>query len=73
MTAHDPNLHPDDATELSELLDFLGDWLDTDTELLAASLRRFVGTDGYDLTELRQDLARFVFLLGGDGDRLFNG
>jgi len=59
--------------QLSELLTFLSDWLDgTDSNQLAASLQRFVGTTGYDLTELRTDLARFTFLLGNDdGTQLF--
>jgi hypothetical protein len=65
---------PDDATKLGELLTFLGDWLEsTHSEALAASLRRFVGTEGYDLDELRTDLARFAFLLGtDDGTQLFD-
>lgn len=73
MTAQNPPLDGDDATELGELLDFLGDWLGgNDTAVLAASFRRFVGTEGYDLTELRADLARFAFLLGTtDGRQLF--
>ena len=73
MPIHDPRLDPVDAIELGEMLDFLRDWLGgTDTELLATSLRRFVGTDGYDLTELHTDLARFTFLLGNDdGEQLF--
>lgn len=42
------------------------------TTPLAASFRRFVGTDGYDLTEVRTDLARFAILLGtDDGTELF--
>jgi endogenous inhibitor of DNA gyrase (YacG/DUF329 family) len=63
----------DDAIELGELLTFLGDWLGgTDNPTLAASLRRFVGTDGYDITELRADMTRFAFLLGADdGTELF--
>lgn len=63
----------EDAVELGELLTFLNDWLGgTDNPALNASLRRFVGTDGYDLTELRADLARFAFLLGtDDGTELF--
>ena len=42
-------------------------------ELLAASLRRFVGVDGYELPALQADLARFAFLLGDDGEQLFTG
>lgn len=73
MPARYPRPDPDDAIELGEMLEFLGDWLaGTDTELLTASFRRFVGADGYELTELRRDLARFSFLLGhDDGEQLF--
>jgi len=57
-----------------ELLSFLNDWLGaTDHPQLASSLRRFVGTDGYDLEGLRIDLARFAFLLRhDDGALLFD-
>lgn len=62
-----------DAIELAETLDFLRDWLSADAAALGQSLRRFVGTDGYDLSQLQADLDRFVFLLGGsDGERLFS-
>jgi hypothetical protein len=73
MTARDLPLDGVDAIELGELLSFLGDWLGgDDTTVLAASFLRFVGTEGYDLTELRGDLARFAFLLGtDDGRQLF--
>lgn len=63
-----------DAVELAELPHFLGGWLDSDGAGLEGSLRRFVGTAGYDVAALRRDLARFTFLLGGDdGDALFTG
>ncbi len=43
-----------------------------DAAELAASFGRFMGTDGYNLTELRTDLARFTFLIGhDDGKHLF--
>ena len=73
MPTHDLRLNATDAAELSELLTFLSDWLDgTDSNQLAASPQRFIGTTGYDLTELRTDLARFTFLLGNDdGTQLF--
>ncbi|HZS22548.1 MAG TPA: hypothetical protein VFA63_16390 [Pseudonocardiaceae bacterium] len=73
MPTHDLCLNATDAAELSELLTFLSDWLDsTDSNQLAASLQRFVGTTGYNLTELHTDLARFTFLLGNDdGTQLF--
>jgi hypothetical protein len=69
-----PNLNLDtgDATELAELLHFLNDWLASDPTRLDASLTRFVGTRGYNLPQLRTDLDRFTFLLGGnDGETLF--
>lgn len=68
----DVRLHPSDAAELAELLQFLDDWLATDRDHLEASLTHFLGSRGYDLSQLRTDLGRFVFLLGAkDGERLF--
>jgi len=41
-----------------------------DDPALAASLDQFTGHPAYGITQLRQDLERFVFLLGGsDGDK----
>jgi hypothetical protein len=61
-----------DAAELAEILQFLSQWLDRDPGRLAASLADFVGHPAYGLDELRADLQRFVFLLGGsDGEQLF--
>jgi hypothetical protein len=62
-----------DAAELAEMLTFISHWLGgTDHAQLAASSGRFIGTQGYDLAELRTDLARFTFLLGhDDGEQLF--
>lgn len=73
MAAAEVRLEGSDAAELAELLSFLGDWLaNDDCELVAGSLRRFVGADGYDVEGLRADLAGFVFLLGGDdGEAMF--
>jgi hypothetical protein len=62
------NLALDDAVELTELLQFLNGWLTTDHDQLNASLRRFVGHPAYDIPQLKADLARFTFLLGGDTD-----
>lgn len=63
------------AWELGELLEFLCDWIDFDrrdhNDSLARSLQRF--TTYYDIDELRADLARFSFLLGGDGARFIFG
>ena len=55
-----------DAAELAELLQFLSQWLARDRGRLGASLEQFVGHPAYNVGELRQDLDRFVFLLGGD-------
>ena len=52
-----------DALELAELLEFLRDLLTAEAHTLAPALERFAG---YPLGELRADLARFAFLLGGD-------
>jgi hypothetical protein len=44
----------------------------TQAARLGPSLEEFVGHPAYGLTQLRQDLERFVFLLGGsDGEPLF--
>ena len=62
-----------DAVELAELLQFLDDWLATDHEQLRTSLARFIGIDGYGVGTLRDDLVRFMFLLGEtDGEGLFS-
>ena len=61
-----------DAAELAEMLQFLSQWLARDPARLAPSLAEFVGHPAYGLGELRSDLERFVFLLGGsDGEQLF--
>ena len=61
-----------DAAELAEMLQFLSQWLSRDPARLGASLTEFVGHPAYGLGELRSDLERFVFLLGGsDGEQLF--
>jgi len=54
------------------MLQFISQWLARDPGHLAASLARFVGHPAYGLPQLRQDLERFAFLLGGsDGEQLF--
>ena len=61
-----------DAAEIAETLQFLSQWLTRDPARLGASLEQFVGHPAYNVGELRQDLDRFVFLLGGDdGESLF--
>jgi hypothetical protein len=71
---HGASLNITDAGELTEMLTFCADWLaGPDHDLLAASLRRFIGTDGYELPALQAGPARFAFLLGDDGGRLITG
>ena len=72
MTVQLVVLEAGDAVELGELLEFLCSGLDRDGDRLAGSFGRFVGEEGYDVSELSRDLSRFVFLLGGnDGEMLF--
>jgi hypothetical protein len=67
------NLSLDDAMELGQLLQFLDNWLATGREQIGTSLARFIGIDGYGVGTLRDDLARFMFLLGEtDGEGLFS-
>jgi hypothetical protein len=62
-----------DAIELAELLTFLADWLSaSQRQPLTDSFTAFVGHDVFDIDDLRNDLHRFVFLLGlSDGEQLF--
>ena len=64
-------LRADDAIELGELLEFLGSWLNDHSDVLVGALAGFCG--GYTVGDLRVDLARFAFLLGGDGERFVFG
>jgi hypothetical protein len=69
-----PEVRPDaaGAAELAEMLQFLSEWLARDPARLSASLEQFVGHPAYGTAQLRQDLDRFTFLLGGDdGESLF--
>jgi hypothetical protein len=68
----DVKLDTSDAAELAEMLQFLSQWLARDPARLGASLEQFAGHPAYGLPQLRDDLERFVFLLGGsDGQSLF--
>jgi hypothetical protein len=61
-----------DAAELAEMLQFLSEWLARDPARLAVSLAEFAGHPAYGLAQLRGDLERFAFLLGGsDGEQIF--
>jgi len=65
-------LDVNDAAELAEMLQFLSHWLARDPGRLGPSLEDFAGHPAYGITQLRADLERFVFLLGGsDGGQLF--
>jgi hypothetical protein len=65
-------LNGSDAAELSEMPQFLADWLERDPGRLGASLEGFVGHPAYNTSQLRADLDRFTFLLrGSDGEPLF--
>jgi hypothetical protein len=68
----DMTLHAADAAELAEMLQFLSGWLARDPGRLGPSLDEYVGHPGYGIQDLRGDLERFAFLLGGsDGEHLF--
>jgi hypothetical protein len=69
----DVRLDAGDAAELAELLQFLSGWLARDPGGLGASLEEFVGHPAYRTAQLRQDLDRFIFLLGGDGGESLSG
>lgn len=56
-------LGDDEVVELAEMLEFLHDWTSCENDPLGSSLERF--SPGFSLDELRGDLARFAFLLGG--------
>ena len=63
------SLDPADAAELTETLQFIAGWLSSDPSRLTASLLDYVGHPAYGPEQLRQDLDRFTFLLGGsDGE-----
>ena len=64
-------LRHDDIIELGEMLEFLASFLNAERTVVAPALERFCG--GYSLAELRADLARFAFLLGGDGTTFIHG
>jgi hypothetical protein len=62
-----------DAAELAETLTLLTEWLSGSQEqTLADSFAAFIGHPAYNTGTLRDDLQRFVFLLGAsDGEELF--
>jgi hypothetical protein len=65
------DLDPADLMELTELLRFIAGWLRRDPGRLAPSLLDYAGHPAYGPGQLRQDLDRFTFLLGGsDGEEI---
>jgi hypothetical protein len=60
-------LRADHAAELAELLEFIHEWLSVnrDNDALRASLSRF-SFGLFTIDELRSDIGRFAYLLGGD-------
>ncbi len=61
-----------DAAELAEMLQLFSGWLTSDPGNLGGSLARVIGHPAYGLTQIRDDLHRFTFLLGGSaGEPLF--
>jgi hypothetical protein len=60
-----------DAAELAEMLSFLSQWLARDPARPGTSLEDFVGHPAYGIQHLRDDLDRFVFLLGGSDEEQF--
>ena len=65
-------LDASDVIELAELLQFLSDRLESDRASLTASLTRFAGSKAYSPDSLRDDFARFRFLLGiTNGEGMF--
>jgi hypothetical protein len=69
----DVRLDAPDAAELAGLLQFLSAWLARDPDGLGASLQEFAGHPAYGTAQLRQDLDRFAFLLGGDDGESLSG
>ena len=65
-------LRAEHAIELGELLEFLGGLVDHAPDLVADALSSFCGA-GYMVEDLSADVARFAFLLGGDGEQFVSG
>jgi len=60
-----------DAAELVGMLELISGWIAAHHQTLDPALAAYIGSDSYDLDDLRNDIERFIFLLGGDGDVLF--
>jgi len=57
-----------DITGLTELLQFIIDWIDTGEAELTPSFNRLVDNPGIEIHYLRHDLRRYAALLGGTTD-----
>jgi len=69
----DTRLDGVDAAELADLLQLLVEVFTFHHEQLDAALAHVIGHPAYGAHELRADLNRFIFLLGGnDGEPLFH-
>jgi hypothetical protein len=64
-----PGTNESNAAELAEMLQFLTRWLTRGAARLAASLEGFAGNPAYGIPQLRDNLERFIFLLGGSDRR----
>ena len=69
MTIEPMRLDAEDAMELGELLGFIAGWHASERPALGPSLQRYVGNRNFGVEELRTDLRRFEFLLGGGDGR----
>jgi hypothetical protein len=70
--AGQPAVEVDRVVPASGDVQLLSQWLARDPARLGDSLAQFVGHPAYGLAQLRGDLQRFIFLLGGsDGAALF--
>ena len=67
------SLDPADTVELAEILHFVAGWLASDPSRLTASLLDYAGHPAYGPEQLRLDLDRFTFLLGGSDGEHFLG
>lgn len=61
------------AAELGRAVVFLTGWISRDPARLGASLEDFAGNPVCDFRQLRHDLDRFTFLLGGSGGGPLSG
>ena len=75
MTEPEPRiqLHAADVAELTDLLQFIDDWLGTCQDQLSEPFTRFVGHPAYGISHLRGDLQRLAFLLGANNEQQLFG